>query len=204
MALTDSQNNVLAFLNWYLAIHGTAPSLADIQEKFSFHSTSTAHYYLRQLEKLGYIRRTPNIARGIEILKAEPDRNEVEVPLLGFVAAGKPILAELNDEWVTVPNDMISQKRTFALIARGTSMIGDGILDGDKLIVEAADTANHNEIVVALLDDGAVIKRFVKTKGQLSLTSSNPDFPPIQLHPRSNFKIQGILRGVIRYCNTFA
>lgn len=200
MALTDQQQAVLQFLEQYITARGKSPTMAEIQHRFKFSSPSTVHHYLRKLEKAGNIRRTPNISRGIEIVSRGDELGEIEIPLLGYVAAGKPIITELNDEWITIPRSMAGKKRTFGLIVRGDSMIGDAILDGDYLVVEASETAQNKDIVVALIDDGAVVKTFFREKGQVILKSSNPAYPPLKVKPSQRFLIRGKLLGILRLC----
>lgn len=200
MALTDQQQAVFQFLEQYVTARGKSPTMAEIQRHFKFSSPSTVHHYLSKLEKAGNIRRTPNISRGIEILSRGDERGEIEIPLLGYVAAGKPIITELSDEWITIPRSMAGKKRTFGLIVRGDSMIGDAILDGDYLVVEASETAQNRDIVVALIDDGAVVKTFFREKGQVILKSSNPAYAPIKVKASQRFFIRGKLLGVLRLC----
>ena len=198
MALSDQQHAVLEFLERYVTTKGRSPTMAEIQTHFQFSSPSTVHHHLSKLEKAGNIRRTPNISRGIEIISRGDERGETDIPLLGYVAAGKPIITELNDEWLTIPRSMAGKKRTFGLIVRGDSMSGDGILDGDYLVIEASETAQNKDIVVALIDDGAVVKYFFREKGQIILKSSNPAYVPIKVKPSQRFLIRGKLLGVLR------
>jgi repressor LexA len=198
MTLSEQQHAVLAFLERYVTTKGKSPTMAEIQQHFKFSSPSTVHHHLSKLEKAGNIRRTPNISRGIEIVRRGDEHGETDIPLLGYVAAGKPIITELNDEWLTIPRAMAGKKRTFGLIVRGDSMSGDGILDGDYLVVEASETANHRDIIVALIDDGAVVKYFFREKGQVVLKSSNPAYKPIKVKPSQRFLIRGKLLGVLR------
>ena len=200
MALTDQQHAVFQFLEQYITARGKSPTMAEIQRHFKFSSPSTVHHYLSKLAKAGNIRRTPNIARGIEILSRGDERGEIEIPLLGYVAAGKPIITELSDEWITIPRSMAGKKRTFGLIVRGDSMIGDAIVEGDYLVVEASETAQNKDIVVALIDDGAVVKTFFREKGQVILKSSNPAYPPVKVKASQRFLIRGKLLGVLRLC----
>jgi repressor LexA len=200
MALTDQQRAILQFLEQYITARGKSPTMAEIQQHFKFRSPSTVHHYLSKLEKADLIRRTPNISRGIEITGRSDEQGELEIPLLGYVAAGKPIITELNDEWIIIPRSMAGKKRTFGLIVRGDSMIGDAILDGDYLVVEASETAQNKDIVVALIDDGAVVKTFFREKGQIILKSSNPAYPPLKVKSSQRFLIRGKLLGVLRLC----
>ena len=198
MALSDQQHAILEFLERYVTTKGRSPTMAEIQTQFQFSSPSTVHHHLSKLEKAGNLRRTPNISRGIEIISRGDERGETDIPLLGYVAAGKPIITELNDEWLTIPRSMAGKKRTFGLIVRGDSMSGDGILDGDYLVIEASETAQNKDIVVALIDDGAVVKYFFREKGQIILKSSNPAYVPIKVKPSQRFLIRGKLLGVLR------
>src|SRR6185436_6334123 len=130
MAITPRQREVLDYLQRFIETQGQAPTMAEIRAHFGLKSASTVHHLLSALEREGLIRRVPNATRAIEIIRSEQSANESEIPLLGVVAAGRPIEAILSHEMIAAPRDMLGRNRTFALRVKGDSMIGEGILDG--------------------------------------------------------------------------
>ena len=156
------------------------------------------HEHLAALEEGGLIRKVKNVSRGIEILQGETYAEENELPLLGLVAAGKPIEAVLTRETVTVTPDLYSPKR-FALRVDGNSMRDEQISDGDFIIVEPAETARNGQTVVALVNGGdTTVKKFHQEKGYIRLQPANDQFEPIIITPPSYVKIQGRVVGLIR------
>jgi repressor LexA len=154
---------------------------------------------LLALEREGKIQRTPNASRGIEVVKADMGDDSCEIPMLGVIAAGRPVEAILNNETITVPRDMLGKGRTFALRVRGDSMIGEGILDGDAIIVESGQTAKNGQTVVALLDGSeATVKRFYQERGQVRLEAANPRYKPIIIKPPDRLQIQAIVIAIFR------
>ncbi|HZS44510.1 MAG TPA: transcriptional repressor LexA [Blastocatellia bacterium] len=199
MAITPRQQELLDFISRYIATNGYAPKIAEIQKHFGWKSTSTAHVLLTALEREGKISRIPNAGRGIEIIENDRPSTDYEVPLLGTVAAGNPIEAILSHETVLLPKDMISRNRSFALKVRGDSMINDGILDGDIIIVESRQTAETGETVVALIDgNDATVKRFYPEPSQIRLEAGNPKYKPIIVSPAKRVAVQGVVKAVIR------
>ena len=154
-----------------------------ICEAVHLKSTSSVHSHLETLEKNGYIRRDPTKPRAIEILDDSFNftrREMVNVPIVGRVAAGEPLLAEQNiEEYFPIPMDFMPNKQTFMLKVKGESMINAGILDGDYVLVEERKTAHNGEMIVALVDDGATVKTFYKEEGIIRLQPENDTMDPI-------------------------
>jgi len=198
MPVSPRQKQIYDFASRYIATHGYAPTIAEIGEHFNLRAPATVHHILTGLEREGLIRRIPNVSRGIELVREREPEQRDEVPLLGVVAAGRPIEAILNNETVAVPRDMIGGERTFALRVKGDSMIGDQISDGDFIVVESKPTANNGQTVVALIDGSdATVKRFYREKGNIRLEPSNPRYKPIVVEA-DRVTIQGVVKGVIR------
>lgn len=196
--LTDKQQEILEFIKSELALKGYPPSVREICTAVSLKSTSTVHGHLERLEKKGLIRRDPTKPRAIEILDDSFNQKEiVTVPIVGSVAAGQPILAVENvEDRFPLPIDFFpSKKNMFMLQVKGESMINCGILDGDYLIVEESITAQNGEIVVALIDDSATVKRFFKESSHIRLQPENSEMEPIIV---DDCKILGKAIGVFR------
>jgi repressor LexA len=197
-ALTDRQKAIYDFLLKSIRERGFAPSIPEIGKQFKIASTNGVSDHLKALEKKGYIRRVGK--RAIEVLnalgKSVLTANR-EVPVLGRVPAGKPFLSEENVEGVlTIPADLSSGK-TFALHVKGDSMIGAGIMDGDRVIVKQQSTAENGEIVCALIDGEATLKRFFKKDGVVTLKAENEKYAPITLSA-GEFRIAGRVVGLLR------
>lgn len=199
MAITPRQKEIFDFLHRFVEARGKAPTIAEVQSYFKLKSPSTVHHMLSALERGGKIRRIPNASRGIEIIKADLPEDPCEIPLLGVIAAGRPVEAILSNETICVPRDMLGRGRTFALRVRGDSMIGEGILDGDSIIVESRQTAENGQTVVALVDGSeATVKRFYKERGQVKLEAANPRYKPIIIKPPDRVEIQAVVIGILR------
>lgn len=199
MAITPRQREVFDFVHRFVEARGFAPTIAEIQAHFGLKSPSTVHHMLSALEREGKIQRIPNASRGIELVKADLGEDPCEIPLLGVIAAGRPVEAILNNETIFVPHDMLGKGRTFALRVRGDSMIGEGILDGDSIIVESRQTAKNGQTVVALVDGSeATVKRFYQERGQVRLEAANPRYKPIIIKPPDRVQIQAIVIGILR------
>jgi repressor LexA len=160
-------------------------------------------YHLSILEKLGYIKRSKGISRGIEWLehhvKREAARSTVEIPLVGRVAAGAPVLAEENIEGRIAVDEMIARsEECFALRVNGDSMNGAGIIEGDVVIVSPQPDAKNGDIVVAMLDDEATVKTYVASKGKVMLRPENPDYDDISLDRRGDVRVLGKVVGLMR------
>ena len=181
--ITDKQKEILEFIKACILKKGYPPTVREICEKVQLKSTSSVHSHLETLEKNGYIRRDPTKPRAIEICddSFQMVRTEmVSIPVVGQVAAGLPILAEQNiDSYYPVPSDMVPRGESFALRVHGDSMINAGIFDGDLIFVNSCNTAQNGEIIVALIDDSATVKRFYKEKDHIRLQPENDSMDPI-------------------------
>jgi repressor LexA len=196
--LTSRQKAIYDFLLKTIREKGFAPSMHEIGRQFKITSTNGVSDHLKALEKKGYIRRVGK--RAIEVVNAlgraamSPTR---EVPVLGRIAAGKPLLNEENFEGtITIPDDIGSGKR-FALQVKGDSMIGAGILDGDRVIVKQQGSAENGEIVCAVIESEATLKRFFKKDGVVTLKAENEKYPPITVS-EGEFRIVGRVVGLLR------
>lgn len=179
--LSELERDIFEFLQEKITYDGYAPSVRDIANALGIKSTSTVHAYMHRLEDKGYIQMEQGKSRAVKIeRKGEPDKM-LRVPILGKVAAGTPITAVQTCEgYVDYPASMSRGKSSlFALRVQGESMINAGILDGDIVIVENRRYANEGEIIVALLDDEATVKRFYKENGRIRLQPENPKMEPI-------------------------
>ena len=167
--ISDKQRQILEYIKSEILAKGYPPAVRDICQAVDLKSTSSVHAHLETLEKNGYIRRDPTKPRAIEILDEDFNlgRREVtNIPLVGAVAAGQPILAQQNIEnYFPVPVEMAPNAQCFALQVKGDSMIGIGINDGDYVFVKETASANNGDLVVALVDDSATVKTFYKEKG---------------------------------------
>lgn len=198
MPITARQRRVLDYIGSYCESNGEPPTMAEIGREFGMTSLASVHNVLSILEREGFIRRIPNVSRGIELLKQHSADN-FEIPLLGIVAAGSPIEAVLNEETVCIPRDMIKKGRMFALRVRGDSMIDEQIREDDLIILQSQQTAENGQTVVALIDGSdATVKRFYGGKNQARLEAANPRYKPIIVRPPERLQIQGVVVGVIR------
>ena len=183
--LTAKQQEILEYIRDNIIAKGYPPAVREICEAVNLKSTSSVHAHLSTLEEKGFIRRDPTKPRAIEILDDQfnlPRRELVNVPILGNVAAGEPLFAEQNIEgYFPVPPEYLKSngKNTFMLKVRDDSMVNVGIYDGDLVMVEESDTASNSEIVVALVEDGATVKRFFKENGHYRLQPENDYMEPI-------------------------
>ncbi|MBE6539490.1 MAG: transcriptional repressor LexA [Ruminococcaceae bacterium] len=179
--LTENERNVYEFIQEKITYDGYAPSVRDIAAALGIRSTSTVHAYMRRLEEKGYIQKEQGKSRAVKIeRKGEPDKM-LRVPILGKVAAGVPITAiQTCEGYVDYPASMSrGNGNLFALRVEGESMINAGILDGDIVIVENRRYAEDGEIVVALIDDEATVKRFFREKNRVRLQPENSKMKPI-------------------------
>lgn len=194
--LNERAKEIHAFIQRFRRERGSAPTIREIGEHFQISSTNGVRYYLNLLEKAGYIRRDRKISRGIG---PSSEMRNVGIPVLGRVAAGQPILAEENVSGNLDIADMFGQtEELFALRVRGDSMIDAGILEGDYVIVRKQETARAGEIVVALIEDEATVKRYQPKRGHVELVAENPRYEPIVVNRDSNFRVLGTVRGVVR------
>ena len=196
--LTTTERNVFEFIEEKINYDGFAPSVRDICAALDIRSTSTVHAIIQRLEEKGYIQKEQGKSRAIKIeRKGEPDKM-LRVPILGKVAAGMPITAiQTCEGYVDYPASMSrGQSNLFALRVEGESMIKAGILNGDIVIVEQRQYADNGEIVVAMIDDEATVKRFFKEEGRYRLQPENSSMSPIIV---KDAKILGKVKGVFRY-----
>jgi len=206
LVLTERQGEILKFIILNKEKFGYPPSIPEIQRKFSFKSPNAVQDHLKALERKGYISRHAHKARGIEILvhtaSNENNRNNaLQIPIVGEISAGRPILAQENIEGTIVIDKSIikNSNGNFALRVKGDSMINAGILDGDYVIVSQQPDAEQGDIIVALIEDEATIKRFYKEKNRIRLQPENDTMEPIIIKTdESNVRIIGKIKGVIR------
>jgi repressor LexA len=181
--LTKRQREIFDFVRTYGEEHGYPPTVRDIGKAIGLTSSSTVHAHLANLEKLGVLRRDPTKPRAIEVLvdKAKAAVAPSGLPLVGQVAAGQPVLAEENiEEYVPVPGIAGGAEGQFVLRVKGDSMVGAGIFEGDYVVVRPQDTATDGEIVVALVDEEATVKRFFKEQDHVRLQPENDSLEPIR------------------------
>ncbi|MFI5025734.1 MAG: transcriptional repressor LexA [Solirubrobacterales bacterium] len=196
--LTKRQKEIFEFIRGYGAKHGYPPTVREIGKAVGLTSSSTVHAHLANLEKIGLLRRDPTKPRAIELLveKARKVIRGPGLPIVGAVAAGEPILAEENiEEYVEVPEAIGGEDSDYVLRVKGDSMRDAGILEGDYVVVKSSEKANNGEIVVALLDDEATVKRFFKEKDRIRLQPENKAYKPIRT---KDAQLLGRVVGVFR------
>lgn len=197
--ITAKQEEILEYIKQTILKKGYPPAVREICEAVHLKSTSSVHSHLETLEKNGYIRRDPTKPRTIEIIDDIFNltrREVVNVPLVGTVAAGQPILAEENIEsYFPIPVEMLPNTETFMLRVKGESMINVGIFDGDQVIVSVQTTAHNGDMVVALIEDSATVKTYYKEDGHYRLQPENDTMDPIIV---PEVQILGKVIGLIR------
>ena len=197
--ISEKQTAILEFIRSETLKRGYPPAVREICTAVGLKSPATVHAHLNALENNGYIRRDPSKPRAIEIIDDDfslARREYSQIPVVGYVAAGEPLLAEENiQDYFPLPADMLPNEQVFMLQVRGDSMINAGILDGDKVIVKQTGTASNGDIVVALIEDGATVKTFYKENGHYRLQPENPDLDPIIV---DDVTILGQVIGVFR------
>ncbi|HLV01433.1 MAG TPA: transcriptional repressor LexA [Acidobacteriota bacterium] len=197
LALTRRQREILEFLRSYLDEHGYSPTLEEIAEHFGLASLNGVYKHLQLLEERGAIRRLSNRARSIQVID-EHQGGEPTLPLLGRVAAGKPIEAVSNPEEIPVPHTFLTGKNNFVLQVSGDSMIEEQIRDGDFVIVEKREWAENGELVVALIDnEETTLKKFYREGRTIRLQPANALLSPIYVD-EEKVRIQGVVVGLIR------
>lgn len=198
--ITAKQQQILDYIKQEILNRGYPPTVREICETVNLKSTSSVHSHLETLEKNGYIRRDPTKPRAIEICddSFQMVRTEmVSLPVVGRVAAGTPILAEQNiDEYFPVPADVVPRGESFILNVHGDSMINVGIFDGDRIFVNACNTARNGDMIVALIDDSATVKTFYRENGHIRLQPENDTMDPIIVN---DCQILGKVFGVYRF-----
>jgi len=195
--ITKRQKELLDYVRGYIAKNGYAPTLEEIGRHFSLVSLATVHKHLTNLERKGRIRRHANQSRALEVVPDPTVGRAVQVPLLGRVAAGTPIEAVETPETVTLPEELLGRGETFALRVRGDSMIGDGILDGDLVVVESRPTADNGSTVVALVRGDATVKKIYRERGRVRLVAANERVAPIVARA-DEVQIRGVVIAVLR------
>lgn len=206
VTLYKKQKQILDFISQYIQINNCSPTLQDIADAMSLSSLATVHEHLQSLEKKGLIKRFEGSVRGIELLHDTYNANisGIELPLVGYIAAGKPIEAIENPlSTVTVSSDLVSKsKRCFVLQVKGTSMIKEGIYDGDYVVIQQQDSATDGDIIVALIDsEFATLKKLYHEKdGRIRLQPANDEMDPIYVQPEQ-LTIQGKCTGIVRRFN---
>jgi repressor LexA len=195
MSITKRQKLILEFIGEFLSEKGYSPTLEEIAAHFGISSLNGVYKHLRALEQRGHIRRLSNQARSIQLVQAAPRST---LPLLGRVAAGRPIEAVNSPEEVSVPESFLTRRNNYVLQVEGNSMIDEQIRDGDFVIMEERDFAENGEIVIALVDDEtATLKKYYREGGQIRLQPANPAMEPI-FASEERVRIQGVLVGLMR------
>ena len=199
--ISPKQAEILEYIKNEIINRGFPPTVRDICDAVNLKSTSSVHSHLETLERNGYIRRDPTKPRAIEIVDDNFNltrRELVNVPVVGRVAAGEPILAVENVEnYFPIPAEFMPNSQTFMLSVKGESMVNAGILDGDQILVQQQSTAENGEIVVALIDDSATVKTFYKEDGYYRLQPENDAMEPIIV--KGELQILGKVIGVFRF-----
>ena len=200
--ITDKQREILEYIKSQILERGFPPAVREICEAVHLRSTSSVHAHLETLENKGYIRRDATKPRAIEIVDDQFNltrRELVNVPIVGQVAAGQPILAEENiEDYFPIPAGMMPNKESFMLKVKGESMINAGILDGDLILVQQQTTAENGDKVVALIDDSATVKTYYKEDGHYRLQPENDYMDPIIV---DDVQILGKVFGIMRFLN---
>ncbi len=205
--LTDRQCAVLHFIRDHAEGEGAPPTLQQIADAFGFAQACAAHKHVKRLQQAGYLDVRPNQARGIRLAAAgtkarsrlKPWDDRLPLPVLGQVAAGTPIGADIgSDRKVLLDRALFSVKPDYLLKVKGDSMRDDGIFDGDLVAVKRTNEARSGQVVVARIDGEITIKRFEQTKSRIRLLPRNPDYPPIEVPPGSDFAIEGLYCGLVR------
>jgi len=200
MDLTKRQKEIFDYIRKYAAKTGYPPTVREIGKAVGLHSSSTVHAHLANLEKIGLLRRDPTKPRAIELLvdKAKQALRGPGLPLVGQVAAGEPVLAEENiEEYLELPGVIGGEDGDYILRVKGDSMKDAGILEGDYVVVKQADDAVNGEIVVALLEHEATVKRFFREKDRIRLQPENSAYKPIRTKDAQLLgKVVGVFRSV--------
>jgi repressor LexA len=198
LPLTKRQREILDYLNDFIQQHGYAPSLEEIGRRFNLSSLATVHKHLTNLQEKGFIRRAWNRSRSVELVPTRIGGRAVELPLLGFVAAGAPIEAVAGSEAITVPEALVGRRDSYVLRVRGDSMIDEQIRDGDYVIVEDRKSAENGEMVIALVGGADVtLKKLYRENGRVRLQPANPTVQPLVLDA-DRVQVQGVVVGVMR------
>ena len=198
--LSGKQEQIFNFLVDFNEEHGFPPTIRELCAYFGFKSLNTAHFHLRALEKKGYIQIHPGKGRGITLPGARP-LSERQIPVVGRIAAGAPILALENiEDFLGIDKGFFGSETSFAVQVKGDSMVDAHIQDGDYVIMKIQDQAESGDIVAALIDDEVTLKYFVRSKNQVRLESANPKYLPMILKKGDvrSFRILGVMVGLVR------
>jgi repressor LexA len=196
--MNDRAREIFEYLQRFSREHGYPPTIREIGEAFEITSTNGVRYYLQMLEKAGFLKRSSKLSRGIE-LKSSTPRPVLGIPIVGRVAAGRPILAEENYEGRLDTSDVFGDPSVlFALKVRGDSMVDAGICDGDYVIVRSQERANAGQIIVAMLDEEATVKYYQPRRDRIELVAANVNYAPIVVNRGADFHILGLVKGVMR------
>jgi repressor LexA len=197
-SLTKRQKQIVDYLDDYIAEHGYAPTLEEIGSKFNLSSPATVHKHLTNLEQKGLIRRKWNHSRALEMVPQKRRAAAVELPLLGRVAAGRPIEAIETPGTMAVPEELVRRDNSYVLRVTGDSMVGDGILDGDYIVVEERPAPDNGDTVVAVVNGEATVKRFFRERnGRIRLQPANERMEPIIVREK-DFTSRGRVVAVVR------
>jgi repressor LexA len=198
LPLTKRQREILDYLQDFIQQHGYAPSLEEIGRRFGLSSLATVHKHLTNLQEKGFIKRAWNRSRSVEMIPTNSGGRSIDLPMLGYVAAGVPIEAIASTETIAVPEEMVGRRDTYVLRVRGNSMIDEQICDGDFVIIEDRKTAQNGETVVALLGGADVtLKKLYRENGRVRLQPANPTMQPLYVEP-DQVQVQGVVIGVMR------
>lgn len=200
MPLTKRQKEILDYIGAFIEERGYAPSFEEIADHFGYSSLATVHEHLSNLERKGYIRKSYNESRSVELVSRESTSPAIELPLLGAVAAGLPIEVIEDRETLAVPPDMVRRRKdNYVLRVEGNSMIEEQIRDGDYIVVQSQENAEDGQMVVALVGgESATVKKLYRESGnRIRLQPANPTMAPIVVDA-DDVRIQGVVVGVIR------
>ena len=196
--LTKRQREILDYLNDFIQQHGYAPSLEEIGRRFNLSSLATVHKHLTNLQEKGFIRRSWNRSRSVEVIEARTAVRAIELPMLGYVAAVSPIEAVPSQETIAVPEALAGKRDSYVLRVRGNSMIDEQICDGDFVIIEDRRTASDGETVVALVGGSDVtLKKLYRERDRIRLQPANPTMEPIYV-AADQVQVQGVVVGIMR------
>ncbi len=197
--LTKRQKQILDFIIGFIEENGYAPTYQEIGDYFDLSSPATIYQHIKALEDKGYLKSEYNAKRSLEVLSVKDESMSLafQIPLVGLITAGEPIEAVEENETIAIPSNLVvKQENTFVLKVKGDSMIGDGILSGDYVVVERNNYPQNGDIIVALLDNAyATLKRFYREQTRIRLQPANGKYKPIYV---KDLIVQGIVRGVIR------
>lgn len=201
--LTKKQKEILDYISQHIEVHGYAPSYREIGEAFKLSSVATVAAHVETLIEKGYLQKHDNQARSLQLMKPEDfeEEHHVGLPILGLIAAGRPIetIESSHAETLEVPPFMVGRRNSYVLQVKGESMIEDGILDGDYVVVQEKEVPSNGEMVVALVNgQEATLKRYYKERDHIRLQPANSAMEPIFIKPGTPIQIQGVVIGVIR------